>query len=202
MFFKSIKLCLFIFSFLSVKLWDVTWISNEQMPAILLTLKTGGMVSSLVCHVTLQKVLFFFWWPTFYFWQPLVKKESVRVSVRWALMIIFSFVWSPDGRGAKGLKEKFFSPSLSFPHFLFDVTAIHLLRLIQKSRNMFKISSTFWIWREMGLHLTLVCSVLTKIWIYLLPSRVKWKGGTVVVSDRKISRLLKTKLYTPRCWAL
>ena len=105
-------------------------------------------------------------------------------------------------KGSKRAERQVFSPSLSFPHFLFDVTAIHLLRLIQKSRNMFKISSTFWIWRVMGLHLTLVCSVLTKIWIYLLPSRVKWKGGNCSGFRKKNFKALKTKLHTPRCWAL
>lgn len=127
---------------------------------------------------------------------------SVRVSVRWTLMIIFSFAWRPDGRGAKELKDKFFSPSLSFPHFLFDVTAIYPLRLIQKNRNMFKISFTFWIWREMDSHSTLICSVLTKICIYLLPSRVKWKGGNCSGFRKKNFKALKTKLHTPRCWAL
>lgn len=96
-------------------------------------------------------------------------------------------------KGSKRAERQVFSPSLSFPHFLFDVTAIHLLRLIQKSRNMFKISSTFWIWRVMGLHLTLVCSVLTKIWIYLLPSRVKWKGGNCSCFRQKNVKAFKDK---------
>lgn len=131
----------------------------------------------------------------FIFDNHLWKKSSLetvgKVSVRWALMIILSFVWSPDGRGAKELKAE--SPSLSFPHFLFDVTAIHPLRLIQKNWNMFKISFTLWIWREMGLHSTLVCSVLAKIWIYLLPSRVKWKGGNCSGFRQKNFKAFKDK---------
>lgn len=96
-------------------------------------------------------------------------------------------------KGSKRAERQVFSPSLSFPHFLFDVTAIHPLRLIQKNWNMFKISFTLWIWREMGLHSTLVCSVLAKIWIYLLPSRVKWKVGNCSGFRQKNFKAFKDK---------